>query len=390
MPSALPIPTIDDLVQAFHDGVQSFDEDESRIDGGKYDWLGGIGALFWSQEAQYTRDLFLDVYDGAASSDALTRRLFKRYGIPRTLDTYGVGTSTWTRPSTSAGAGTIWKGTRIQVVPPGGLSQSLIYAVDADAPCAANQLSVPVRMRATALGTGTSIDSTKSSISTRVTDPLWDNTFTVPSLQIADGTDFERAKDYLARVYATRAQNRNGYQAAIIKACQAAGAANVAAYASNFAGDGVDVDFGTNVVYVGDAGYTATKALINACLIALEGVRNLGADLQVLPMSTEVLPVIATAYLWDDPGQLDAVDLLATMTTGLEQYFTGISNGFAYQLDGMAGAMSGGSSEVQSIAFATPTVSQNVTSGSPPAFPSTLTRWTIDPSQVLITLAGPQ
>lgn len=389
MPSTLQLPTVADLLVVGAQGVRS---KRSRADvrrGSMFDRLIGMGAIFWSQQAQYTRDIFLDAYDGSAQGDALTNRIETRYGVTRQVDAYGVGTATLVRANASGGAGRFHEGDRLFIVGLAGQNEPRLYAVSADTDVGATALSATVPIRAAKFGTGQAIDSAEAAAAQLgLSDPVWDAAWRVSALQCADGTDYELADDYRARERQTRIDRRVGYRTAMIQACSDAGAANVALFSSDYGG--LSNDHGISACYVGDAGFTASSDLIKDCALALESFRVCGADLLVLPMATSALSVVATAYLWDEPGRLDEEGILGALQTGLLQYFARVEDAFAYRLDAMAGAMSHVTSEVQSTVFTTPSADAAFLVGTPPSFPATLTRYTLSPNDIRITLAGPQ
>lgn len=388
MPSARKIPTIQDFLRAYHDGVRSFDKTSDRHDGSKYDDMAGIGALVWSKAAQYTRDVFRADYFGTADGDDLTTLIQGRYQIARNLDAFGTGTVVLKRPSAGAGAGTIHVGTRLLVYPTNGLAVPQVYAATAETPVAAAALSVTVPIKAVVIGAGSAIDLVASGLTARVDDNLWDNTLAVVSLVCSDGTGYEKAANYRGRVIQAREDARAGYFKAIRKAALTAGAVSVALFASDVGG--ASSDFGISACYVGDASYASTPVLIRKVKLALENVRICGAEIAVLPMARAALAINATVNMWSDPGAMNTVALTEAMTTALQQYFGGAGGGFSYRLDAMSGRMTRVTPEVQSVTFTAPLVDMPLLVGTPPQFPQTLTRYTVASSDVTILFAGPQ
>ncbi len=230
--------------------------------------------------------------------------------------------------------------------------------------------------------------SSTTSIRPIIEDPLWDNSWRIDSLHCDPGTDFEPAADYRARIRQSRKDSRKGYQKAIIRACTDVGAANVALFESNYAGDAFD--YGINYCYVGDVSFTSTPALIKACKIALENVRVLGVDIQVLGMQASALSVNAIVHLWQDPGQFDLRNLDSALHSALVNYFTGTTAGFGYRLDAMAGAMMDLTDSIQAVVFTTPSSDSTIVSGSPPVFPESLTRFFLSSNDISLTFDGPQ
>ena len=390
MPSTQTIPTLADLRQAFRDGVIGQRERRADVhDGSAYDLLGGMAAMLFSRQAQRDRDLFRAVYLDSAEAEDLTSRAQTLFGITRFVDAYGTGTATIVRPTAAAGAGTIPTGTRLFVWSPAGTTDSRICATTADVVVQPSALSVQVPIRATTTGAGTAVTLT-SGLLARIDDPLWDSTWTVQALQTSDGTAFEKAEAYRARVRAQPFLSRAGYAPAIIAACQAAGAVNVVPYPSNWAGDTNDI--GYSVVYVGDASYTASTSLVSACILALESARVLGPDMAVLPMTSQAVSVSLTVSLYDDPGVFNTTDLTLGVQAAVGAYVDGRKNAFSYQVDAIAGAVRLASTAIQGVTLNAPTSSVGImqTIGGVQNFPAVLTRYTVVPGNVAVAFVGPQ
>lgn len=397
MPSPLPLPTIPELIKAFDDAVVG--QKDSRADvhrGSGFDLLAGLGAILFSREASRDRDNFRDTYFDLADGDQLQALGIAKFGATsgaRAKDTFGVGSVTLVRPNASAGQGTVYAGTRIYVLNAQGLTDAKIYKVASDTPVGATALSVPVPITATTTGAGVVIFANATNGTFRIDDPIWDTTWAVQQITCADGTVYELAPAYRSRLRQGRVDARVGYFKAIVTACQAVGAVNVFGFASDYPGG--PNDYGLNVVYVGDAGFSSTQALLNACLVALEGARVAGADLQVLGMAFSAVPVTASVSLWDDPSAFNLADLTVAMTGALAAYFDGRANAFAYRIDAMGGAMREAiPSIVQNVAISAPPVDANLmftlpinTPGAPLNFPFTLNRYTL--GQIGITYTGP-
>lgn len=391
MPSVQPVPTVANLLQAYRDGVVGQRDRRADVRSGSgYDLMDGPAAILWSRQAQRDRDMFRAVYFDTDEGDDLGARGLALFGTARILDTYGTGTASFTRPTAGAGSGTIPAGTRISVLPYGGQSDARIYKVASDTPVGSSALATQVPVQATTLGLGTAIQATSAGYSIQIGDPLWDTSWTVQSLTTTNGTVFEPAADYRARVRANRFASRVGYATAIIAACANVGATNVVLFPSNWAGDAND--YGLNWAYVADASFNGSPALITACDLALESVRVLGADLQVLPIATSALTVSVTASLWDDPGSFNQNDIIDAIQASITAYFDGRKNAYAYQLDAIFGAVARASTAVQGATINAPLSSVNVTTplNGIPQFPAVLTRYTVSRSNISVTLIGPQ
>jgi hypothetical protein len=390
MPSTQPIPTLADLRQAYNDGIVGQRERRADThDGSAYDLLGGMSAMLFSRQVQRDRDLFRANYFDSAEGEDLTSRVSRLYVVARVLDTYGIGTVSLARPNASAGAGVIPAGTRIVIYASSGTTDPRIFAVTADTPVSATATTAAPPVRATTTGAGTSM-TLSVGLAARIDDPLWDSTWSVVGIQTADGTAFEKAEDYRARVRTQFYANRAGYAAAIILACQGVGATNVVPYPSNWTGDATDV--GYNALYVGDASFNGSPALVQACTLTLESVRVLGADLQILQLASQSLTVSVTASLYDDPGSFNTTDLTLAIQAAIGAYFDGRKNAFSYQIDAIAGAVFRASPAVQGATVNAPTSSVGVTQaiGGIQNFPAVLTRYVVVPGNVQVAFVGPQ
>lgn len=307
MPSTQDLPTVEQLLAASRSALLGErDRFADRRAGAIYDHVAGPTAILFAREADSDKDSFRAIYFDDADGSDLTTYVAARYSPdlvpPRALDTYGAGTCTFTRSSSAAGAGTIWQGTRVLVT---GTSPAE-YVVAADTAVTGTVAVVPIR--ASTLGIGTAIDVTAG---LSLEDPLYDPLWTPASLVCADGTAFEDAPSYRARVRAALIDARNGYLPRLVRVCQAAGARYVVAFPSSYGLSPSDFtnDHGFCALYVADSAFASTAALINACRVALEACRVLGADLWVGGIAQVPLEVGAVLNLVDDPGKLDVVPI---------------------------------------------------------------------------------
>jgi len=256
MPSTQPLPTIRGLVQAASNAlVGERDANGDVRSGSLYNHNAGPMAVLFSREADRDKDLFEDIYFNSAKGDALTDLVQTRTGIARYLDAAGMGTCSFTRPTDGGGGGSFLQGSRIQVAGTPGM----IYEVAADTVVSATALSCTIPIQASTLGTGTAITATAG---LSLVDPIYDNTWVPTQLICADGTDFEKAADYRARVLQTRINQRVGYFAQMTLACQSVGAAYVIGFASQYGLAVTDYadDYGLNAIYVADDGYSSTTS----------------------------------------------------------------------------------------------------------------------------------
>lgn len=356
------------------------DADDRR--GSVYEYLAGPAAILWAREAARDTDLFAAKRflhsDGADLTDIVKRR----FGIDRYLDTPGTGTAILRRPNNMT-SGTIWEGTRIKTVNANNEPQFYVVTNDTVVPAALTDAVVDVHAAVTGRG---QIINTTSAV---VADALWDNTWQVTLLTCGPGTDFESAEQLKARATQTRLDNRVGYEENIVLAMQDAGAVNVALFRSDYTQSS---DYGLNMCYVGDTGYTATDDLILSCRVAADAIAVYGANLQVLPMTTTALSIVADVYLIDDPSKLDTGKIYNRILASLQQYLGGATGGFVYRLDGFRGAVYRVTEEVQEFIINSPAVegSPTITVDGLVRFPDTLTRYTLSPNDVALTFYGPR
>lgn len=387
MPEATP--SISDLLNAYTGAIRGQSDELADVRRGAiYEMIGGTAAIVWSREVQRDEDQFRAVSFNTAVGDDLTDMGFRRYGISRILETAGVGIANITRATTSAGAGTIYAGSRIQVF--SALTDPQYYKVTQDVPVLSTQKNVTVPVQAVETGSGTSVTIVQPDRAA-LADPLWDSTFKVASLIVADGTDLEPADVYRARVRSTRMASRRGFSTAIIDACESVGAVHVALFESNTTILNTDPyeDLGLNVCYVGDSGYTGSTKLVNDCKLAIEKARCLGDNMQVLPMSASRLTIDAAVTLSVAPSTLDQIALKGLIADSMAQYI-GRDGAFGYRLNAMAASVYRTVAVTQSVAFNAPSsdASLLVTEGGIANFPDVLTRYFLSTSDISVALNG--
>lgn len=396
MPSAQPLPTIADLVTAAGNALvgqrDRYGDDRS---GGIYNHATGPTAILFARQADRDQDVFRAIYFDDADGDDLTQLIQDRFQtpmgaplVPRILDTRGQGTATFARSAATAGAGTFWTGTRLQVQ----AATPAVYEFAQDTPIASTATSITVPIQAFATGTGSALNvSGGITLKDAVYDPLWLPT----SLTCADGTDFEEANAYRARTRAFLLANRNGYIPRLVQVCQDAGATYVIAFSSDYGlkTNQYEYDFhlgvgdmGLNAIYVADGGFSSTSTLLNACAIALEGARVLGADLWVGGIAQNPLSIAATVTLVDDPGVCPLVVIRNAITQALLAYFAPTQAAYLYKLSALESAMRRASPYVQTVTFTSPTSEPTI---SPTNWPATLIRYVLSPQNIAITFAPP-
>jgi len=388
MPSAQPLPTIDDFVNAGHDALRGeCDTYGDKVSGSLYDHTAGPTAILFSREVQNDQDLFKDIYFQDASSDALSNLVLLRWNIPRILSTAGTGTCLFRRTSAAAGAGTLWTGSRIQV--PGAPAPS-VYAVSSDTVASASATTLTVPIQASVFGKGSAIAAISGGL--QLLDPLYDPLWQPYALYCGDGTDYEAASDFRSRVQLAQLIGRNGYIPKIVQTCQAQGAQFVLCFASNYGLDNTDSgfanDFGLNAVYVGDANFQSTPTMIQNCAVALDSVRVLGADLWVGGFVQSPLFVQAVVALIDQPSKLETVVIQRNLTQALINYFAGTSSGYTIKRDALESAMRAAHPAVQQVTqWLSPSADVAL---SPNSWPANLTRYTLAGRAIQLSFVGPQ
>lgn len=369
MPS--PEPTIRELVDVAGKAVSGgFDKNADFIRGSDYESLIGPAAVIWSRQAARDTDIFNAVNFNTADGDDLTDMAIRRFGKYRVLDTRGSGTAVLQRAAGGT-AETIWAGSRLSVI---GV-QSKVYRVTQDTAVVSTQLNIPVPIEFLTVGAGSTahINNSGNNNAIRIDDVLKDQTWFVASLNCGEGTTFEKAADFRSRIRTERRDSRVGQGKALIAACKAAGAANVALFRSDYAGP--TYDHSLNVCYVGDLGYSGSPALVKACTLALLKVRVAGDQLQVLPMAKTVQDVVADVYLYNSPALFDLARLERIHSSAVSQYLNGTSGRFVFSTDGIRGALARYTPEVQRVVLTTPSADVSIVSGPDKNFPAVLNRY---------------
>jgi len=377
MPATTPLPALDGLLSAFSGAVRAAGgATKNTRRGAGYDALGGPSAILWARQALRDRDLFRQNLVETATGYRLETIVERRYSVERVQQTYGAGAAVFERPAAGA-AGTIYRGTRVEVLGDGPRPE--VYAVAEDTGVDAATTTLPVPVRATRPGPGTGVQASGARI--RLADSVFDSTFAVTQLRCSAGTDEEPAAAYLSRARQQKLDSRVGYHKRIVQACIDAGAANVVLLDAGVFGE--DDDFGVSHVYVADAGYATSAALLDACFLAVDRVHVAGCDMQVLGMEVTPLTAELTLKLWDSPGAFDQVTIRRRSLDALLAEFGRRKDAWLLRHDALLGAVVAASPEIQSASIST-------TPGEPTAdFAAVLPRYTLTGTDVTITLQGP-
>lgn len=367
-----PEPTFDRFLSIGTGAIRAReDEDADTRRGSVYEYILAPSALTWTRQAQRDTDLFADTRFSSASDTSLTELVKRRFSIDRVLDTPGTGTAVVTRLTTSGGSGKFFKGTRIFV--PSSASDPAVYYVSETVTVNSADLKVSIPIESEKTGVGVFIDTTNAVFD----DAIWDPSWNIESLKCNDGTVFEDADDLRARVKTTKRSARVGYLDKIVEACRAAGADRIVAFQSDRV-----VDYGLNVIYVGDKNFHTTDKLIRDVKLKLEGVRNFGDNVQVLGMTSSRLVIDADVTLVNPPTSYN-LNLLSNQLKGaISNYFAPSDAGFSYDRIAMQSAMVAVSNHaVAQVTFNTPS-SDAVLMVNTIAFPSVLTRYTVNFSDI--------
>lgn len=376
MPSSRDLPSIDAYIDAAAKGLRAQrGEQQNDRRGGMWERsFAGSAAILWTREAARDRDMFRAIHFDSATGDGLTN-LADRYGVPRTLDTYGLGTAVVRRASVGGGAGTLWAGTQIALTAPAG-GQS-IYTVASDTTVGATVDRLPVTVQATVKGSAGALEL---SAGASFVDQTFDAALYVESLQCDAGQDLEQPDAYRARARTELRARRVGYTPRMVDALRAAGATKAVLLPADYSG--VALDGGVSVCYVGDDGFNGTASLVTACKLALESVRVLGCDLLVLPMSAGLATIAANLTLWDSAYLARKTEIDARARAAVARYFADPTNGFAYKRDAIAGAITSECPEVMEASLTSPGVDATLSAS---AWPATLTIYRVLSSSVQLT-----
>jgi len=377
VPATDPVPAVADFLEAFEDQVAGEESAGLRARrGGVLDLANGSAALLGGSEATRDQGLFQQCYTDSASGEALSRQVEARYDVTRIVAAYGVGILALKRPTAAGGSNTIDIGTRVELL---GGAAPVEYAVTAEVLVSATALLVELPIRATTTGTGVACSATSN---IRLADSIFDETFVPISLVCADGTDDEAPAAYVARGRTDQTAARVGYQAAVVTACEAAGAAEVVILDPGAYGPALDQAI-TNV-YVADGAFTSPAPLLDACMVALDGVRVAGCDAQVLAMVNVPVQLTYTVTLWADPSKFNLIDLNAAIVAAALESFQNRADFWLFDADSLAGAafgaMRGAAQDLTVLSSPAPPT---------PGFPPALPRYTLAGNAISITFSGP-
>ena len=383
MPASEPLPTLEELTNAYQGALVSERLEGDTHEGAVHDHWAGVGAVTFRLIAEREQAEFSALYSSARGS-RLDEYIESHWpGKARIGETRGVGQLRLVRPSTVGGAGTIWPGTRITV---GGSGAPLAYyRVTSGGVCSATDTAKTLAVEAVTAGPGSRISVVAGDRPIlRIEDPLWDNTWTVQELTCADGTLRENDDACWARITAEIFEERFGFESRIIKAMNEAGAAIVAPFRSDYLGEAADR--GLNRIYVADANFVTLPALLKACRLAIPSCAMAGAGNQVLPLTTVMLDVGLTMRFWSEPENFDMDSTEDVARSAVVEYFATRENPFVWDAAACRGAVQARVPNTQSIdltfSSAPPTLA-TLFSANP------LPRYLTTPNRVSVSLLGP-
>ena len=397
MPSVDNTPTVPELMRAFHGELSARDPDADTHTGSGLDIWGGVAAVLLTRESHRIRDIFRANYFDHARGADLNEILSERFHNGRIVNGPGTGTAQIYRSSLTAGAGTIWQGTRLEVAITNGTTST--YLVSEDTPVSASVNAIWVPITSVATGTDAAINTVPSaSTFLRFADPLWDNSWVVQNLQCEPGTVGETQDEAKARIRQLRLDSRVGYPKRIVQACKDAGATNVVLFGSDYLDtppgqnpvigslSGGYGDVGLNRIFVGDAGFATTHSLLVKCRRAVASSAVLGTAVQVWGMVPTSFSCSITAQLWDDPGAFDQDSVKEEIANAVVDYFRSGANAFYFRYVTLQGAIMRSVRSIQTLSFSGgPTEPDLFTFLNTASLP----RYLSEPGDVTITLTGP-
>lgn len=385
MPAAEQLPDVDRLVRAYHGALVSERRFGDTHVGSIHSHWARVGAILWTRQTERVAEEFRALYFNSAKNERFDAYVAGHFvGKARILDARGEGVAQLIRPSTAAGAGTIWAKTRIAV---GGSSTDPLryYFVKNDTPCSSTDLVLNVAVTADAPGPQSKIQVTAGSRQVlRVDDPLWDNSWVVQELRVDGGTLREQDDAARARISAELFEERFGYEAAIIKKMKEVGAGTVVLFRSDFPSESTDC--GLNKVYVGDANFETSAELLRECRLALPSVVMAGAGNQALPMTNTWISLTVVVRFWDSPEKFGMASARDNAKAAVVEYFGSREHQFLWDATGISGAVRRAVEDTQSIEV-TPSEAAPSVATLFDAYP--LRRFRTSPERVNVVLESP-
>jgi hypothetical protein len=335
MPANVTPPSVDNYLQAFRGGVAAGTKFFDDVDGSRYEIWNGAGAVLFNRITSRARGNFENVYFDTARDDSLDQIVEKRYPTvdPRIQLSRGQGTATIARPSVAASDGVLYQGTRIFAAVNG--TEPKYYQVASNFTVFADKTEVVVPIEAVKTGTGQALDTTGATQTVlRFEDAVFDATLTPSIIVCADGTQKELDPQFRSRARVERFERRTGYATAIANAMRAAGASEVALFASDFFGDAFD--HGLNRIYVADSSFSASADLLLACRLKVFDCVMLGMSPQVLPQQRGDLKLDVVVSLWQPTTATSRDGIEADLRARISNYFT--ANPYVWNLNALRGA----------------------------------------------------
>ncbi len=350
MPSELNVPVLPELLDAAAAELWSRRQTADAHRGSLYDIQAGVGAILWIRQAVRDRDSVRACYDDAADGDVLEWRVKRKGGHARIQATRGSGTALLQYPAVARPPGTytLLAGTRIGIAQ--GSQIPRFYRLSQDSVVLQTESGKLAPIEAVEVGPGTAIDSNS------LNDPrMWwedeihDSNWSIASVSCSDGAARETNQEFLARWRQGKLDRRAGYKKTISDVCISAGASFVALLESDYV-DGGD-DLGVNRIFVGDASFQSSAALLRSCRLAVDSARVLGCDTTVWGVARTPAAFALTAHLWDQPSNVDQAAVRTAVQDGVLHYLTGRDSAFSFKRDGARAAILQACPEVQTLDF---------------------------------------
>lgn len=336
MPSSAELPSLPELLNAFHASVGSEQKTEDAHLGSFYDRMAGVGALCMRTLAERDQGEARAIFFDTATDGQLDQYIEGRGYAERVQDTFGTGVASLSLPFPTLGD-LIYKGTRFSATRGAGDSPRYwVSTADVSVPSGSSTARVPIE--ATVPGAAGQISIASGQGATlSIVDRMLGTGWQIDRIDCGPGTSRQRDPEVRAVIRQDAKDRRPGYPTAIINAMIAAGASVVALYQSDYLGDAAD--YGLNRIYVGDSGYETPASLLATCRLAVPKVAVAGTAVQVLPITSVTLYPTVTVRLWASPERLNQLQAQSDSKAAVLEYFARRDNAFLWSEAGIRSAV---------------------------------------------------
>lgn len=352
MSSSKPIPTTQELLDAFAVGAQSHRPTANTRTGGRFDLAAGMGALIWARVAVRDREIFRGVYFDGCRGTLLDERIAAFGGPARNVAQRGTGTAVLSYDVWSNGSspGLIPAGTRIAVM--NGASVRYYRTAQDFEPVGADFVGqfveLPVAIEADELGEGYAVDSSKVAVAAKFEDTIYDPHWMVQSIACSDGYNGEEDSVYLARYRAWKKAQKPGYADYITRKMLDCGASRVALFESDYiSGE----DYGINRIFV----ETSTASVLQACRLAVDSCVPFGCTTTVGTMTRAPLVATITLRMSVDPSRFDNGLTHNEVVKALSHAISGSQTAYVFRRDVAIAELTRALPDLQKVEFASPT-----------------------------------